>query len=88
MTKTFNHDALFFLGLSVVVGLFHCVLYFTVGTDLLTQHSFANFFLLANVISSFATAFILRPYYDQHFRVAFVTGLIAFLTALLRVVLV
>ncbi|REA60092.1 hypothetical protein DSL64_15540 [Dyadobacter luteus] len=88
MTKTFNSHAIFFLGLSVGMGIFHCLLYLTVGTDLLTQNSFASFFLLANVISSFTTAFILRSYYDQHFKAAFVTGLIAFSTTLLRVVLV
>ncbi|WP_254562847.1 carboxylesterase family protein [Dyadobacter diqingensis] len=88
MIKPFNNDAIFFLGLSVGMGIFHCLLYFTVGADLLTQDSFANFFLLANVISSFASAFILRSYYDQHFKIAFVTGLIAFFTTLLRVVLV
>jgi pimeloyl-ACP methyl ester carboxylesterase len=88
MIKTFNNDAIFFLGLSVGMGVFHCLLYLTVGADLLTQDSFANFFLLANVISSFATALILRSYYDQHFKTAFVTGLIAFFTTLLRVVVV
>jgi poly(3-hydroxybutyrate) depolymerase len=87
MTKAFNNDAIFFLGLSVGMGIFHCLLYFTVGTDLLTQHSFANFFLLANVISSFATALIIRSYYAQQFRAAFVTGLVVFFTTLLRVVL-
>ena len=88
MIKTFNNDAIFFLGLSVVMGIFHSLLYLIVGAELLTQHSFANFFLLSNVISSFASAFILRSYYDQHFKTAFVTGLIAFFTNLLRVVLV
>ncbi|MHA4739641.1 carboxylesterase family protein [Dyadobacter sp. MSC1_007] len=88
MIKTFNDDAIFFLGLSVGMGIFHCLLYLTVGADLLTQDSFANFFLLANVISAFATAFILRSYYDQHFKIAFVTGLIALFTTLLRVVVV
>ena len=88
MTKAFNGDAIFFLGLSVVIGLIHCLLYFIVGTDLMTQHSFANFFLLANVISSFANVFILRSYHEQHFRAAFISGLIAFFTALLRVVLI
>jgi predicted esterase len=87
MIKTFNSDAIFFLGLSVVMGIIHSFLYLTVGADLLTQNSFANFFLLANVVSSFATAFILRSYYDHHFKIAFVTGLIAFFTTFLRVVL-
>lgn len=88
MTKTFSHTAIFFLGLSVAMGLFHSLLYLKVGADLLTQSSFANFFLASNLISFFATAFLLRSYYIQQFQTAFVTGLVAFFTALLRMVMV
>ena len=84
MTRTLHNDAIFFLGLSIAMGIFQSVLYLTVGADLMTQHSFANFFLLANVIAFFASTLILRSHYEQRFRAAFVTGLIAFFTTLLR----
>jgi poly(3-hydroxybutyrate) depolymerase len=87
VTKTFYQSAIFFLGLSVAMGLFQSLLYLNVGPDLLTQHSFANFFLASNLISFVGTACLLRLYYIQQFRVAFVTGLFAFFTALIRAVL-
>ena len=87
MTKTFSHTVIFFLGLSVAMGLFQSLLYLNVGADLLTQPSFANFFLAANLISLVGTACLLRFYYSQQFRTLFVTGLFASFTALLRVVL-
>lgn len=87
MTKTFCQTAIFFLGLSVAMGLFQSLLYLNVGPDVLTQSSFANFFLASNLIAFVGTAYLLRLYYIQHFRTAFVTGLFAFFTALLRVVL-
>ncbi|GAB4025550.1 carboxylesterase family protein [Spirosoma gilvum] len=87
MTKTFSQSAIFFLGLTTVMGLFQSLLYLTVGQDLVTQPSFANYFLASNLISLLGVAYLLRLYYIQQFQVAFVTGLIAFFTALLRVVL-
>lgn len=87
MTKTFSQTAIFFLGLSMVMGLFQSLLYLNVGPDLLTQSSFANYFLAANLISFVGTAYLLRLYYIRQFQIAFVTGLIAFFTAFLRVVL-
>jgi pimeloyl-ACP methyl ester carboxylesterase len=88
MTKTFRNNAFFFLGLSSAMGIFHCILSIIAGADLVTQNTFSHYFLLANVVSSFATVFVLRSYHDQHFRAAFVTGCIAFCTAVLRAVMV
>lgn len=87
MTKTFKQSTISFLGLSLAMGLFQSLLLLNVGPDLLTQASFANFFLTANLISFVATAFLLRFYYIQQFRTAFITGLIAFFTSLLRALL-
>ncbi|WP_128544508.1 carboxylesterase family protein [Larkinella soli] len=87
MTKTLSQNALFFLGLALAMGLFQNLLYWIVGVDIVTQSSFANYFLAANLTSLLGTAFLLRFYYIQQFRAAFVTGLFAFFTALLRVML-
>ncbi|GAB3335818.1 hypothetical protein GCM10027299_45180 [Larkinella ripae] len=87
MTKPSNHAAILFLGLTVAMGLFQSLLYLQVGADLLTRPSFANFFLAAALISFCGTAYVLRQYYLRQFRTALVTGLFAFSTALLRVVL-
>ncbi|MFD2569900.1 alpha/beta hydrolase-fold protein [Spirosoma soli] len=87
MTKSLSQNALFFLGLALAMGLFQSLLYLIVGADLVTQSSFANYFLAANLTSLLGTALLLRFYYIQQFRAAFVTGLFAFFTALLRVAL-
>ncbi|GAB3699835.1 hypothetical protein GCM10027592_26270 [Spirosoma flavus] len=87
MTKTPGQNALFFLGLALAMGLCQSLLYLIVGADLVTQPSFANYFLAANLTSFLGSALLLRLYYIQQFRVAFVTGLFAFFTSLFRVVL-
>lgn len=87
MTKTLSQNALFFLGLALAMGLFQSLLYWIVGADLVTQSSFANYVLAANLTALLGTALLLRLYYIQQFRATSVTGLFAFFTASLRVVL-
>lgn len=84
MTKKFYQNGIFFLGLTLLVGLLQSWLFVTVGPNLPTLPSFANFFLVANLISFLSTGFLLRYFYEQPYRVVFWTGLIAFSTALLR----
>lgn len=83
-TRNFRHPAIFFMGLSVAAGLFQNLLYVYVGPDLITRPAFPAYFLTATLISCMATVFLLRSYYLQHYRIAFLTGLVAFGTALLR----
>ncbi|GAB3504100.1 hypothetical protein GCM10027341_33970 [Spirosoma knui] len=87
MTKSFNQTAIFFLGLSLAMGLFQSLLYLNVGPDLVTQPSFANYFLAANLLALFTSACLLRFYCSQRFQTAFLTGLVALLTTLLRTAL-
>ncbi|MBN8823527.1 MULTISPECIES: peptidase [unclassified Spirosoma] len=87
MTKKFYQNTIFFLGLTVVVGLLQSWFFVQIGASLPTLPSFANFFLAANLISFLSTGFLLRYLYEQPYRVAFWTGIFAFSTALLRATL-
>jgi hypothetical protein len=75
MTKQLYRATIAFLGLGAIAGFLVNLLYFHVGINLLTQPSFPNLFLVITLITLVGGCLILRYFYQQHYWVAYTTGL-------------
>jgi hypothetical protein len=87
MNKSFYKYASFFLGLTLVAGFLQSLVYFQSGPNIFTLHSFADWFLVMNLISLAGAVFILAYYRNRQYWVVFSTGTIATLTTVFRSVL-
>jgi hypothetical protein len=71
MTKSFYSFAIFFLGLSVVTGLFQSIIYFLLGAQIYFLPPMAHWFLVTSIIALVGTLCLLKYYHYKQFQFTF-----------------
>ena len=82
MKRNFYYSGIFFNGLLIAAVLFQDVLRFQLGDQIIRLESFIPWLLIIALNAALASFFILKYYYASHYRVAFITGILAAIAGL------
>jgi predicted esterase len=74
MNKTFYAYGIFFLGLTLACGIFQSILYLRLDNQIFIQQSFANWFLVTNIIGLAGSLLMLKYYHSRKYRFTFITA--------------
>ncbi|HWD87166.1 MAG TPA: hypothetical protein VG367_03500 [Mucilaginibacter sp.] len=88
MNKALYIILIVFLGLGVALGTWSFVIESQIGTEIYQLESYVSWFLEGNSIGVIGSVLLLKYYYDQHYRAAFLTGIIALVANLVYVAVV
>lgn len=82
MNKTLYIILIVFLSLVTASGIWNFVLGLRIGPEIYKLESYVSWFLVIQITAFTASILLLRYYYDQNYRFAFFTGIIAVVTNL------
>ncbi|HKZ36739.1 MAG TPA: hypothetical protein VJ184_03745 [Chryseolinea sp.] len=76
MNKTFYGYGIFFLVLTLACGIFQSILYLRLDNQIFIQQSFANWFLVTNIIGLTGSLLMLKYYHYRKYRFTFITAVL------------
>jgi hypothetical protein len=82
MNKILYIILIIFLGLAIASGLWSFIFGFQMGSEIYKLEPFVLWFLVGNIAAFIGSILLLKYYYDQNYRFAFFTGIIAVITNL------